>query len=255
MQLRSFRLLPCAAAITYGSLFACSSPSGGTQPADTVPDAAAALDAGDEAPQVAAGADASLDAAPGTAGYPAAHASLPRIESLGGPVLIRPVVVPIFFANDPLQAQIEQFLAQLAGSSYWAATTSEYGVGPVQVAPSIVVSDQVPSSITSPEIASWLADHLDGTHAEWPAIDGQHVYVAFYPQDTTISQPSGATSCTSFGGYHAEAASVFRSPPTTAGPKQTPRPTTRAAAMQAARSVRPCPSRTPSFHGARPSIR
>lgn len=186
-----------AAVVTLGLLFGCTGPSPGMIPATSM-DAASTSDA------AGAGPGGGSDAAPNAVGYPAAHASLPRVETLGGPVLTRPTVVPVFFANDQFQPQIEQFLTQLAESSYWAATTLEYGVGPLKVAPSIVVADDVPSSITNPQVSSWFAGYLDGTHQEWPAIDGQNIYVVFYPQETTIVLTNGTTSCSSFGGFHAE---------------------------------------------------
>jgi hypothetical protein len=100
--------------------------------------------------------------------------------------------------------RIEQFLAQLVGSSYWTATTGEYGIGGLHVAPSIVVSDAVPTSISDARIRTLLAGYLDGTHAEWPPIDGNNVYVVFFPQTTAIAGPAGDTSCQDFGGYHDE---------------------------------------------------
>jgi hypothetical protein len=66
----------------------------------------------------------------------------------------------IFFADDPIQGQIEQFLSQLAGSPYWAATTSEYGVGALQTALSTVVTDPFSTNIAGPEVDSWLAGYL-----------------------------------------------------------------------------------------------
>jgi len=208
MKVRSVHAWRCALGVTLASLYACSSPSDGAPPDASTPDAAFTQDAAADAAADDATSNASLDAnsddAPSGASYPAPHADFPRVESLGGPVLSMPNVVPIFFANDPLQAQIEQFLAQLTGSSYWTETTSEYGVTGLQVAPSIVVSDSVPSSITGPQISSWLAGYLDGTHPEWPAINNQNVYVVFYPEGTTVTQADGSTSCIDFGGYHNE---------------------------------------------------
>jgi hypothetical protein len=118
-------------------------------------------------------------------------------------VLTAPQVVPIFFANDPLQAQIEQFLGELAVSTYWPATTGEYGVGPLRIAPSIVVSSPAPASITDDALQAWLAGNLDGTNGSWPAIDDNNVYVVFYPEDTIVTASTYA-SCSDFGGYHSE---------------------------------------------------
>jgi hypothetical protein len=146
--------------------------------------------------------DANSDG-PALAGYPAPHADFPRIETGAGPVLKTPNVVPVFFGADSFEPQIERFLAQLSSSSYWTETTGEYGVSGLQLAPSIVVSDPIPTSTTDLEIQSWLAAYLDGTHSDWPAIADSNVYVVFYPDVTTITKP-GEASCTDFGGYHSE---------------------------------------------------
>lgn len=141
----------------------------------------------------------------GVAGYPAFHADFPRVETLGGPVLKQPNVVPVFFANDPMQGDVEQFLQTLSGSDYWSQTTGEYGAGGLRTLPSIVVSDPAPASITDAQIQSWLAGFLDGTHAEWPSVNNGNIYVVFFPSQTTIKTTT-ETSCVDFGGYHSEGA-------------------------------------------------
>jgi hypothetical protein len=161
-------------------------------------------DAGVDAPQV----DAPADGQQPVTGYPAVHASPPQVQTSGGPVLAAPHVVPVFFPNDPLRSGIESFLAALAGSegaSYWAATTHEYGVGTPSIAPSIVVTDPPPASITDTQIATWLAGYVGGEHAGWPAIDANNVYVVFYPLATVITRDGDTLeSCRDFSGYHAE---------------------------------------------------
>ncbi len=145
-------------------------------------------------------------------GYPAPHAGLPRVQTMGGPVLAAPHFVPIFFPNDPDQAQIEEFFTQIQGSSYWTAATSEYGVGAMTVEPSVVVPDAIPASITDAQIEEWLSAYLDGTHPEFPPIAQNNVYVVFYPSATTIdlaNGPSVAVSCRDFGGYHYEGNYAF----------------------------------------------
>jgi len=200
MKLGKIKRWQIAVALGIGSVFGCSSSSEGT-----------VADAGEEGVT----GDAPSDAGPGHAdagdgngdgtdgGSAAPHADFPRIESAGGPVLRIPNVVPIFFANDPLQAQVEQFLGELAVSSFWTETTSEYGVQGLRVGPSVVVPDPIPRSISDIETERWMADHLNGTHPEWPAIDGSNVYVLLYPPGTTITIENQA-SCVNFGGYHTE---------------------------------------------------
>ncbi|HZU83351.1 MAG TPA: hypothetical protein VE987_10565, partial [Polyangiaceae bacterium] len=156
------------------------------------------------------GADAAVDAARddafagAIAGFPAQHAAAPRVNSYGGPVMDAPELVPVFFAGDPLQPSIEQFLSLLAASSYWQQTTGEYGVGALHVAPSVVVADPIPTSISPERIALWLSSYLDGTHSAWPPIDANKMYAVFFPQQTTISDALLGTSCQDFGAYHDE---------------------------------------------------
>jgi hypothetical protein len=112
-------------------------------------------------------------------------------------------VIPVFFASDAFQAPIERFLSELATSSFWTATTEEYGVGPVRVAPSVVLPDALPSASARADVLTWLSGYLDGSHPEWPAIDANNIYVVFFPPGATISDGNG-TSCADFGGYHSE---------------------------------------------------
>ncbi len=129
----------------------------------------------------------------------------PQVYDYGGPVLTKPVVVPIFFANDADRPQVESFLGALASSSYWARATSEYGVGPLSVAPSVVVGDAPPASVTWSEIEAWLAARLDGTHPEMPPVAIDHVYTIFYPPQTTVLDGEGNAGCASISGFHGEA--------------------------------------------------
>jgi hypothetical protein len=156
------------------------------------------------APDSSPGADAAIP------GYPAVHATPPEVLTYGGPVMMAPNVVPIFFANDPFQAQIEQFLTELKASSYWPAATAEYGVGPLTISPSIVVTDLVPTTVTDAAIQTWLAAYLANTQAGWPAITFNNIYVVFYQAATTVTATFGGTTvetgCQYFGGYHEEGA-------------------------------------------------
>ena len=189
LSLASFLVMGCGGAV-QGDLD--SGPPGS--------DAAPTSDGG-----VLPDAVAPVEASVVDAGFPGPHPDVPQVENYGGPVLDAPNVVPIFFANDAKQSKVEDFLKQLASSTFWTDSTKEYGVGPLSVDKSIVVSDTPPASITVSEIESWLAGYLDGSHPEWPAIAQNNVYTVFYPASTTISDPNFGTSCQSFGGYHYEA--------------------------------------------------
>lgn len=152
--------------------------------------------------------DAGVDAASGPDAAPdapsfveAPHGNVPQVVSLGGPVLATPKIVPIFFTGDTtMQAQVEQFLAALAGSSYWHDTTGEYGVGDVTIGATIVVTDAVPTTDTALE--SFLAAKLDGTHAGF-VYDPNTIYSVYLPAGAVLQTQFGR-SCQSFGAYHSE---------------------------------------------------
>ena len=134
----------------------------------------------------------------------ASFGSAPQMVKVpGGDVLTAPKVVPIFFANDAaMQASVEDFLAQTAASSYWGATTSEYGVGPLTILPTIVTTDTPPTTDTA--LATWLAGHFNGQNG-WPtAPDPQTIYSVFLPAGVVLHTSFG-DSCQAFGAYHDEA--------------------------------------------------
>jgi hypothetical protein len=133
------------------------------------------------------------DAPPAFAEAP--HPDAPQVMSGGGPVLVAPKVVPIFFANDSaVQPTIESFLHALAGSSYWTTTTGEYGVGALTIANSIVTSDPPPT--TDDALATWL-------QGKFPSPDPSTIYTVFLPAGAVLTL-GGERSCTTFGGYHSE---------------------------------------------------
>jgi hypothetical protein len=137
-------------------------------------------------------ADASVEAGPFV---PAAHPAPPQVGSFGGPVIVSPKIIPVFFAGDSaMQKQVEQFLAQLPGSEYWSTTTSEYGVGQPTIAPSIIATDTPPT--TDDAVQVWLTSMTD-----WPAPDANTLYAIYLPDGVTITA-QGAVGCQTFGGYH-----------------------------------------------------
>ncbi len=146
--------------------------------------------------------DAAPDSPPDSALVTGPHDTPPQVVSIGGPVMTAPKIVPIFFMTDSaMQAQVEPFLQALVGSSYWTTTTTEYGVGNLSIQPTIVTTDTPPT--TDDALKAWLATNLDGTHAGWPAPDGNTLYTVFLPSGVSLSTPFG-NSCSAFGGYHDE---------------------------------------------------
>jgi hypothetical protein len=135
---------------------------------------------------------------------PAPHGPLPQIVSLGGPVVRTPHVVPVFFGSDPLRAQIETYLQALAQSSYWSTTTAEYGVGPLVVDPSVVVSTPAPSVIDEATATQWFEQLLTlaGSSAN-PTRDT--IYAVYPPSSTVVAIAYDSNVCDNDlggGGFH-----------------------------------------------------
>jgi hypothetical protein len=186
-------LLLCSLVACGGSVEATPSTDGGINDAQTLPD---------QGTDVAQQPDTSVvEAGPF---MPASHAAAPQVESYGGTAMVAPKIYPVFFAgDDTMQKQIETFLAALIPSSYWTATTSEYGVGNATVMPTIITSDTPPT--TDDAMQMWLANMTDGTHMGWPKPDANTLYAVFLPDNAVITIPQYGQSCQSFGGYHFEA--------------------------------------------------
>ena len=153
-------------------------------------------------------ADTGPDAAVGPDAPPAwseaMPAAMPQLVKLNGTTLATPKVRAIFFAGDAaVQAQIADFEAQLATSAYWTATTSEYGVGPLVVQPTLVAPGAAPTTDTALE--TLLKTQLDGTHAGW-TYDPSTIYSVFLPAGVVLTGAGGSKSCQDYGAYHNELA-------------------------------------------------
>lgn len=171
---------------------------GSTPAPDASPEAAA--DASDAASDAGHESGAGIDAAPPFA------LALPQVLSAGGAVLTHPRIVPILYASDPMAAQIGQYLSALASSSYWGQATGEYGVGALSLAPTVVLPDPPPGTISDKEVQALIASNVSADAGAWPAPTPGTIY-AYFPSDAvtvTMEGSGGATlvSCTNFGGYH-----------------------------------------------------
>ncbi len=150
-------------------------------------------------------ADGSVSDSGSTTGFqPAPHPRMPQVANLGGPVLDAPKVQPIFYAADLDQAAIGAFLTALASSAYWPATTSEYGVGPLQILPPVVLTTTPPLTIDDDSLEAQLVANTASAAAPWGAADPQTIYLYVLPQGTNAVFSGGATCCQDFGGYHLE---------------------------------------------------
>jgi hypothetical protein len=138
----------------------------------------------------------------GSTQYPAPFPAPPQVITFGGPVLSSPQIYPVFFAGDDAAtvASLADFTQNIGATSYWTATTSEYGVGKATGHPAIKLSQAAPSSIDDSTLQSWLATEFAGSDG-FPTPDANTLIVLYYPSGTTITL-QGAQSCQDFGGYH-----------------------------------------------------
>jgi len=148
--------------------------------------------------------DAGVEASAPEAGFsPAEHPPAPIITSSGGSVLASPKVVVVTFSNEPFASDLETFAQTLGSSSYWAATTGEYGVGPLAYAGAVHVDAPPATTMSTDALESWLASELDGTHPEFPSYDPSTIYAIVMPKGAGI-QVDGAPPCASSPAYHYE---------------------------------------------------
>jgi hypothetical protein len=135
--------------------------------------------------------------------YPAPHPAMATIVNAGGTVIHTPRIVTITFPGDAYRATIEDFVRQMGNSKYWAANTTEYGVGPAVAGPPIHVAEMQPSIVDDVAIQRFLRTKLDGTSPEWGTADEETIYALYYPPGVKINL-QGYMSCDVFGGYHSE---------------------------------------------------
>jgi hypothetical protein len=152
--------------------------------------------------------------------YPAAHPPLPQVSSLGGPVLLHPRVIPIVYDDDPLLSDVQTFFTNLESAAYWEGAVGSYGVGAIEVGPTVLIHGPGPTRISTNAIPLLIAESLDrslassdagagdaaaegGSSTRWPLPDGNTIYAVIYPPETTITDNK---DCMSYGGYHDELA-------------------------------------------------
>jgi hypothetical protein len=153
-----------------------------------------------------AGGDA-IDGIPADVMFtPASHPALPQIGTLGGSVLATPKVRAILYEDDAAAADLEAFLQELAQSSYWSATTAEYGVGPLTVLAPIIIHGSAAPVATDDELQAQLVSDTSGVSPIWGSADPDVVYLFVIPAGATV-EAGQATCCNDFGGYHLEVAS------------------------------------------------
>jgi hypothetical protein len=197
-------------------LFACSpllvaAACGSSSPETGAPAPAPAATADPTQPtEPMAPAPATVDnGAPSTV-YPAPHPPLPElVNKAGGKVLVAPKLMLIVYPGYEHTAGLQSFSQVLGASAYWAATTKEYGVGPIAYSGTKeLTGETAPASIADKDVEAFIANKLAAGDLGPP--DTSTLYAIIYPQTTTITSSGGGigggSSCSSFGGYHSDTA-------------------------------------------------
>jgi hypothetical protein len=163
---------------------------------------------------MASAVDASADVAavPSDAGgdavaYPAFPASgMPQVIDNKGAVLSSPTIVTVTWTADPNEAAYDALGDAIGASTYWSATTSEYGIG----AATSGTTNHVHITTTPQETMEDTAlDTFVGTQVSaapgngWPANTAQTVYVIYIPEATELTT-NGKNACSVEEGYHDE---------------------------------------------------
>ena len=192
---------PVVTLVIAFTLLACSSTPGDTRAPGASPEGGSQ--------DVSAPGDAGAEPSPA---YPAFHPSMPQIQQGSGAVNASPVVVPVYFGGETLQAALDATVSTWLASPAFRTSLQEYGVSSATVAPSIALTEAAPANAKDTDIEAWLKGKLDGTHPEFGPVDATtlaaRIFVLYYPEATTITRggPTPAQSCGGWDGYHAGAA-------------------------------------------------
>jgi hypothetical protein len=132
---------------------------------------------------------------------------MPQLQKGTLTPIAKPVVVNVYFNGETLQSMIDDQTTKWIGSSHFTDAVKEYGVTPGSVAPAIALTEDAGTMLMSTDVENWLKGKLDGTHAEFGAVDAttlaSEIFVLYYPAASTITFTNGGgKSCQDFGAYH-----------------------------------------------------
>jgi hypothetical protein len=156
------------------------------------------------------------DGAPAEAG---AHAKLPIVDYLGGPIISSPRVVTITYgadgdpAADPEREFLETFDDVITTTPWWDAVRAGYCdgstppkcVGPGSSGGHVHLTDAPAASYEDAPTGGSLRTLMQGyiTSGVLPPPDPDVIYVLFLPATTTVTVDGSFISCKRFGAYHA----------------------------------------------------
>ena len=129
--------------------------------------------------------------------------AMPQAIPIGGPVIKRPLLVPISFVEDDVSTidEIEDFCASVLCTPYWQAVAKDYGVGMGSSAPPVRLTEKAWTQIDDTGIAKWLRGKLDAKDPAFETPTSDTLYAIYVPYSTTVTL-QGGTSCQRFLAYH-----------------------------------------------------
>jgi len=117
----------------------------------------------------------------------------------GGPVLENIELVPVYFGDDPLRADLERFNTWIVASDYWAQAGAQYSVQAGTRKAFVHFEKPLASPLSDAQIDIWIdARVADGT---LPKPSANTVFGLYFPAETTITT-EGSNSCSGFAGLH-----------------------------------------------------
>jgi len=160
--------------------------------------------------------------------YPAFPVDYPQISKNQGAVLAAPVIVTVTWPDDTNASTWEAFGDGIGASSYWSATTAQYGVGAATSGASNHVRMTQPlASLSYYDLQNFVIATVQAAQGDggapdsgspdagspnpaWPAPtkdakgNVETIYSLFIPSSTSVTDPgSGMSFCTEGGlGYH-----------------------------------------------------
>lgn len=127
-----------------------------------------------------------------------ARAAALQVSKSAGAVLTHPVLQLVTFNRDADAAALSDFAKKLTSSSYWAATTQEYGVGALTAVTQQLTVDWGTSATdgdlqsgAASTIEAYLISQLDGASPAWGAPDPNAIYALMMPSGVAVSPNGG----------------------------------------------------------------
>ena len=214
--MRAIRLLTLLSTVSaLATVGACGSSSNGSNSSPQGDDDGGGNEGGSSSGSSSGGSTDSGSPESGATDGPfvrADHLPFPQLTYQGGPIMTATKVVSVTFPGDPNVSTFDQLGQNITSSTYWDAVRSGYcetggttciGDGPAGV--SVQITTAPAASYTDAALQTWIQTEI--TNGILPMPDttmpvSNTLYVLYFPMSTTITDPTGAQSCSAFDGYH-----------------------------------------------------